>query len=92
MRAVLELMEMALRPSESAGMGVQETAFERHYTVDELAELWGMSDDFVRRLFLNEPGVVVFFKYRPGRRTYRTVRIPESVAERVHSRLRKHDA
>ena len=43
-------------------MGVQETAFERHYTVDELAELWGMSDDFVRRLFLNEPGVVVFFK------------------------------
>ena len=44
------------------------------------------------RLFVNEPGVVVFFKYRPGRRTYRTLRIPESVAERVHSRLRKHEA
>jgi hypothetical protein len=73
-------------------MGVQETAFERHYAVDELAELWGVSDDFVRRLFLSEPGVIVFFKYRPGRRTYRTLRIPESVAERVHSRMRKHEA
>ena len=35
-----------------------EAAFERHYSVEELTELWGMSDDFVRRLFLHEPGVV----------------------------------
>jgi hypothetical protein len=68
-------------------MSVHETAFERHYSVDELAELWGVSDDFVRRLFINEPGVVVFFKYRPGRRTYRTLRIPESVARRIHGQL-----
>jgi len=52
-----------------------------------LASIWGVSDDFVRRLFLREPGVVVFFKYRPGRRTYRTLRIPESVARRVHRRM-----
>jgi len=70
-------------------MPVQETTFERHYSVDEVAELWGMSDDFVRRLFLEEPGVVVFFKHRPGRRTYRTLRIPESVAQRVHRQMRK---
>ena len=70
-------------------MPVLETTFERHYSVDDLAELWGMSDDFVRRLFLNEPGVVVFFKHRPGRRTYRTLRIPESVAQRVHRQMRK---
>jgi hypothetical protein len=83
---------MTSGPSGSAGgMSVQETTFERHYSVDELAELWGVSDDFVRRLFVNEPGVVVFFKYRPGRRTYRTVRVPESVAQRVHRRLSKDD-
>lgn len=70
-------------------MQAQETTFERHYSVDELASIWGVSDDFVRRLFLHEPGVVVFFKYRPGRRTYRTVRIPESVARRVHRRLER---
>jgi hypothetical protein len=50
-------------------MSALETTFERHYSVAELAALWGMSDDFVRRLFVHEPGVVVFFKYRPGKRT-----------------------
>lgn len=68
-------------------MSLQEPAFERHFSVDELAELWGVSDDLVRRLFAHEPGVVVFFKYRPGKRTYRTLRIPASVVERVHAQL-----
>ena len=70
-------------------MQAQETTFERHYSVDELASLWGVSEDFVRRLFLHEPGVVVFFKHRTGKRTYRTVRIPESVARRVHRLLER---
>ena len=73
-------------------MPAEETTFERHYSVDELAAAWGMSDDFVRRLFVHEPGVVVFFKYRPGKRTYRILRIPESVAERVHRRMRRNDS
>ena len=68
-------------------MSGTETTFERHFSVEELSELWGMSDDFVRRLFLREHGVVVFFHHRPGRRTYRTLRIPESVALRVHRRM-----
>ena len=51
-------------------MSTQETTFERHLSVEELSELWNMSEDFVRRLFLDEPGVVVFFKHRPGRRVY----------------------
>src|SRR5260370_40421807 len=70
-------------------MPTQETTFERHYSVEDLTTLWGMRDDFVRRLFLHEPGVVVFFHYRPGRRVYRTLRIPESVAQRVHRRMRE---
>jgi hypothetical protein len=57
--------------------------------VDELSALGGMSDDFVRRLFLHEPGVVVFFRHRPGRRVHRTLRIPESVASRVHRRMQR---
>ncbi len=70
-------------------MTASEMTFERHFSVDELSALWGMSDDFVRRLFLHEPGVVVFCHYHPGRRVYRTLRIPESVALRVHTRMRK---
>ena len=53
-----------------AEVQAEESAFERHYSIDELATVWGVSDDFVRRLFLHEPGVGVFFKYRPGKRTY----------------------
>jgi hypothetical protein len=63
-------------------------AFERHFTVEQLSELWAMSPDFVRRLFRAEPGVVIFYNPQKGKRVYRTVRIPESVAARVHRRMR----
>ena len=69
---------------------VDEATFERHYSVEELAELWNMSTDFVRRLFANEPGVVVFHRRRPGRRVYRTLRIPGTVAARVREQLLRH--
>ena len=65
------------------------TTFERHYSVEELGERWKMSNDFIRRLFLREPGVVVFYQARPGRRVYRTLRIPESVVQTVHQRMRR---
>jgi transcriptional regulator GlxA family with amidase domain len=64
-----------------------DPALERHFSVEELAVLWGMSQDFVRRLFVHEPGVVVFCNPRRGTRVYRTLRIPQSVAERVHRRM-----
>lgn len=74
-------------PSEPA----QESspATEKHYSVSELAALWNLSADTIRRLFEPEPGVLVIGneagKY--SRRRYITLRIPESVARRVHRRL-----
>jgi len=60
----------------------------RHYSPDELAECWQLSVDSVRRLFENEPGVLVFENPERGSaRRRRTLRIPESVAERVYHRL-----
>jgi hypothetical protein len=62
--------------------------YERHYSPAELAELWSLSADTIRRAFENEPGVLVF--ENPGRassRRCRTLRIPESVAQRVHARF-----
>ena len=61
---------------------------ERHYSVAEVAKMWGLSEDFVRDLFINEPGVLVFGNGpNPGARRYRTLRIPGSVVERVYRRL-----
>ena len=60
---------------------------ERHFTVAELAELWQLSPDTVRRLFVGESGVIVIHNPRRRTRTYKTIRIPESVAQQVHERL-----
>jgi hypothetical protein len=62
---------------------------ERHYTPEELAELWAVSTETVRSIFREEPGVLRVVKEdKPkNKRAYVTMRIPESVAERVHNRL-----
>ncbi len=72
---------------------------ERHYTVAELASNWNISTDLIRDLFIDEPGVIVISRQtsahkRPPRengrgrpRVWRQLRIPESVAIKVYSRL-----
>ena len=65
---------------------------ERHYSPAELGELWNLSADTVRRMFEQEPGVLVFENpVRSSSRRFRTLRIPESVAERVCSRFSNTD-
>jgi hypothetical protein len=61
---------------------------EQHYSPAELAARWGFSSDFVRDLFRDEEGVIVIARpAKMHKRGYVTLRIPESVAERVHARL-----
>jgi hypothetical protein len=60
---------------------------ERHYSPDELASLWGVSADTVRNIFREEPGVLRFNQPKQRRHKYVMMRIPESVAKRVHKRL-----
>ena len=61
---------------------------EKHFSPAELADLWGVSTETVRVLFREEPGVLKIGKDGTRlRRGYKTLRIPESVAERVHTRL-----
>jgi hypothetical protein len=60
---------------------------ERHFSVSEISEIWNLSKDTVRRMFQNEPGVLVLRGHPSGRkRRYAVLRIPQSVLERVHSR------
>jgi hypothetical protein len=61
---------------------------ERHYTPQELADLWGVSVQTIREIFKDEEGVLKLGSDGTRtRRAYKTLRIPESVAERVHTRL-----
>jgi hypothetical protein len=71
--------------------GFDGRMYERHWSPMQIAELWGVSADKVRRLFQNEPGVLVIANATKGRRKrrYQTLRIPQHVFERVHRRLSK---
>jgi hypothetical protein len=57
------------------------------YTVKELAFLWNVSDETIRRLFEREPGTLIFKIQSTGRRTYRNIRIPGKVALRIQNRM-----
>jgi hypothetical protein len=60
-------------------------AFERHYRVGDLAEMWNLGRETVRLLVKDEVGVI---KVRLGRKKAHTIySVPESVAKRIHTRL-----
>lgn len=59
---------------------------ERHYTPHQVAELWNLDESTVRRVFIDEPGVFKLARPYGRKRQHITLRIPESVVLRVHSR------
>ncbi len=72
-------------PAPASAVG---NAFERHFRPEELAKLWGFSTNVIRDLFENEPGVLKIVRpEKLHKRRYVSLRIPASVAARVHARL-----
>lgn len=70
---------------EAAHLSRDSSFAERHYRVGELAELWGLGRETVRKLVKDDPGVI---KIRQGRKkAHTTYSIPESAARRIHTRL-----
>ncbi len=66
------------------------TPSEQHYAPAEIAILWRLDVETIRRLFRNEAGVIVLASaIKKGKRRYSTLRIPQSVLERVHQRLQR---
>lgn len=62
-----------------------ELAFERHYRIAELAQLWALSVETIRLAVKDEPDVIkVRFGLRKARTSYS---VPASVAARVHRKL-----
>jgi len=69
------------------------SALEKHYTCKEVGRLWGLSPDTVRKLFSDYPGVLKVAQ--PGRRfkrSYVSLRIPESTLQKRHAELRARTA
>jgi hypothetical protein len=66
-----------------------ELYIEKHYSVSELASSWQLSENTIRRMFEDEPGVLRWGTTECRfKRRYITLRIPETVVLRVHRQLR----
>jgi len=74
------------RLTASAPIRLEIQPFERHFTPQELADIWRLDETTIRRIFQDEAGVMKIGKSnrRDGKRDYITLRIPESVAARVY--------
>lgn len=78
-------MSLTVRNSTMPEQSLVPIHLQKHYHVKELAEMWGISPGTARRWFENEPGVLkITVGYRRGKDHKVCLRIPESVAERVH--------
>ena len=64
---------------------------EKHFTVNQLAKLWGYSAATIRNLFKYDPNVLRL--QGPGaiagKRPYLTLSIPESAAMKTYQRLKE---
>lgn len=80
-----EIGKAATPTSSKESVSQEHPAFERHYRVGELAEIWKLGRETVRLLVKDEQGVI---KIRLGRKKAHTIySVPESVAMRIHTRL-----
>jgi hypothetical protein len=63
---------------------------EKHYTPEEVGELWHLSANKIRQLFENEPDVIKDEKPETrNRRGHCSLRISETAMRRVYIRLTK---
>lgn len=69
-------------------LGYHMSAFERHYTVKEVAKMWSVSSKTVIRKFGKHPEVLKLgAAERMHKRKRIVLRIPESVVRRLWSQL-----
>jgi hypothetical protein len=75
-------------PNERVRRPPSGVALEKRYSIGELAKLWELSENTVRRIFNKEPGVLQLFHGESRfKRGYTTLKVPENVVQRVHRRL-----
>jgi hypothetical protein len=58
-------------------------AWGKVFTVAELAAEWKLSESSIRKIFSDAPGVFSLGSSGRRKRSYQTLRIPATVAERV---------
>jgi hypothetical protein len=66
-------------------MLLPDHTFEEHYSIGDLARIWRVGRETVRKLVMDEPGV---FRVQLGaKQAMCRYSVPASVAKRIHTRL-----
>ena len=80
-----EIAQAATPTKSTESSALEQPAFERHYRIGELAEMWQLGRETVRLLVKDERGVI---RIRLGRKKAHAIySVPHSVAARIHTRL-----
>jgi hypothetical protein len=88
-RKPVESARIVADMANASGVGPIDLANEKHYSIIEISKLWALSQKTVRKIFENEPGVIQWGAEETlHKRGYRTLRVPETVLQRMHRKLR----
>jgi hypothetical protein len=68
-------------------MNVIEMNNPRIWTAIELGKEYKLHPDTIRKMFMDEPGVICLGKRKRSKRPYCTLRIPDEVRCRVFARV-----
>jgi hypothetical protein len=80
-----EFVQASTSMPSAGSSATGHAAFERHYRIGELAQMWQLGRETVRLLVKDERGVI---KIRLGHKKAHTIySVPQSVAARIHTRL-----
>src|ERR1035437_9559931 len=78
-------LEPPMKPANTTNPPAPSSAMEKHYSLAEVAEAWGISVRMARLIFRDVPGVSdVCNRHSLTSRAYTILRIPASVTARVH--------
>jgi hypothetical protein len=65
----------------------QELLNQPHYTIKKVSALKGLSEDTIRRWARRQPDVLIYEDPKPGKRPYRTYRIPAAALLRLYPNI-----
>src|ERR1035437_6455379 len=82
----LARIEPPMKTANTTNPPAPSSALEKHYSLEEVATAWGISVRSARHIFRDVPGVLDPTIHRSlTSRSYQAMRIPASVAARVHA-------
>lgn len=74
-------------PSSNAPPGMTDPAFQKHFRVNDLARLWSLSRETVRKIVAQDPGPGILRIRNGPKKSHTILVVSEAAAKRIYTRL-----